>query len=39
MSGWMDWLRAHWLTVTLLAGCAFAVLYVWLNRKSLLYRE
>lgn len=35
----IHWLRDHWLTVTLTAGCAFAILYVWAHRESLLYRE
>ena len=39
MPEWLEWVRAHWLTVTLTAGCAFAILYVFIHRKSLLYRE
>ena len=39
MHNWMDWLAAHWLPVSLLGGCAVAILLVWKDRMHLFQKE
>jgi hypothetical protein len=39
MDNFIEWVSTHALTTILIVGTAFAIIYIFANRKALFYKE